>query len=153
MPPLQTVFNQRQGVGLKGRRVDMGEWNTITLLPQTATVGVAVPVMQSTTDDTCVELSGTGFFRGITELDQVAVYGPGDVYPEGYNVPVMEFGVMWVVADAAVTRGTKANFNATTKNWSTAATVVVPGAYFTTSGAAGSLVKVRLNKVTAVDPS
>lgn len=153
MPPLQTIFNQRTPKGLKGRRVDMGEWNTITLLPSNALVGVAVPVQQGATDDTCVELTGTNFFRGITELDQVAVYGANDTYPQGHNVPVMEFGVIWVVADATVVRGTKANFNATSKRWSTAATVVVPGAHFITSGAAGTLVKVRLNKVTAVDPS
>ena len=153
MPPIQTVFNERTPVGLKGRRVDMGEWNTITMLPEDDSVGVAVPVMQGTSDDQIVEYDGDGFFRGITELDQVAVYDADDNYAQGYNVPVMEFGVIWVVAGAAVVVGTAANFDAATKNWSTAGTVEVPGAFFISSGASGDLVKVRIGKVSIPGPA
>lgn len=149
MPPLQTVFNERMPVGLKGRRVDMGEWNTITMLPEDDSVGVAVPVGQGTADDAIVEYTGAEFFRGITELDQVAVYDADDNYAQGYNTPVMEFGVIWVVAGDDVAVGDAANFDAATKQWSAAGTVEVPGAFFISSGAEGDLVKVRLNKVSA----
>ena len=148
MPPLQTVFNERTPVGLKGRRVDMGEWNTITMLPEDDGVGVAVPVMQGTSDDQIVEYDGDGFFRGITELDQVAVYDADDNYAQGYNVPVMEFGVIWVVLGGTVAVGDPAGFDATDKTWSAAGDFEVPGAFFISSGGEGDLAKVRLNKVT-----
>lgn len=146
MPPLQTVFADRPPEGLKGRRVNAEEWNGITCLPTDNTVGVAVPVQMGTTGPESIVEFTTGRFRGITELDQFAVYDASDNYEAGYNVPVMTSGVIWVIAGAAVVAGDRVFFDTATKTYNNATGVEILGAEFDSNAAADGLVKVRLRE-------
>jgi hypothetical protein len=148
MPPYQTTFLARQPIGVKGRRVNMEEWNAITCLPDTTNVKIAMPVAMGTGGaESIVPYTGTGRFRGITEIDQTIQYGTDDTYPEGYNVPVMTSGVIWATAAAAVTAGQPVFYVTATDNYhntAAAGRVAVPGAEFDSSAASGELVKIRL---------
>lgn len=148
MPAYQTTFAARQPVGVKGRRVNMEEWNTITCLPDTTNIKIAMPVAMGTGgDESIVPYDGTGRFRGITEIDQTIQYGTGDTYPEGYNVPVMTSGVIWAVAATTVTAGQPVFYvtaSDTYHNTADSGRVAVPGAEFDSSATSGELVKIRL---------
>lgn len=85
-------------------------------------------------------------FMGITIAHEALALLPGstpDVFPTLSNVPLMTLGVIWVTAGASVADGDQvyvtsagAFTNVSTSN------VILPGWYFDTTAASGSLVKI-----------
>ncbi|MHC5307517.1 structural cement protein Gp24 [Bartonella sp. LJL80] len=145
--PFQTNYKTTMDAGLVGRRVNMEEWNTVTCLAEntgTYPINYGQPVQRGTAGEQVRKLAN-GIFRGITELDQTT----GDEsYSEGYNVPVMESGVIWVAAGGVCTIGGEVKWNPATEQYSDAGTVTIPNAEFDSSAtAAGDIVKVRLHRI------
>lgn len=147
MPPLQTTFTSEFPAGAIGRRQNMEEWNGLTGLAEDTEanpIGFAQPVMQGTAGEQVKKLAGAGVFRGITEADTTL---GATTYPEGYNVPVMESGVIWAEAGGACTIRGLVQWDAATGQYSDAGGTAIPGAEFdSAAAAAGDLVKIRLRR-------
>lgn len=150
MPPIQTEFNRFMEAGAVGRRVNMEEWNTLTGLAEDVEanpIGFAQPVMRGTDGEQVKLYDGTGVFRGLTEAD---VTIDGQTFPEGYNTPVMESGVIWAMAGAACTAGGPVYWDAATGKYSDTNTDdLIPNAEFDSSAGADELVKIRLRRIPA----
>lgn len=152
MPPLQTTIPTEMAAGVVGRRQNMEEWNTLTGIAEDVTanpIGFAQPVMRGTGGEQVKKYDGSGVFRGLTEAD---VTLGADTYPEGYNVPVMEMGVIWALAGGACTAGSPVYWIAASgKYTSTVGTnTLIPNAEFDSAAAAdGDLVKIRLRRIPA----
>jgi hypothetical protein len=134
----------------------MEEWNGLTgLAEDTAAnpIGFAQPVMRGTAGEQVKKYNGTGVFRGLTEAD---VTIGADTYPEGYNVPVMESGVIWALAGGACTAGTPVYWIAASGKYTSTATsnTLIPNAEFDSAAAAdGDLVLIRLRRIPAAPPA
>lgn len=141
----QAEFRESARRGLVGTRVNMEEWNTITRTNTgAAAIGFGIPVQRSG-EHGVVELSA-GEFLGITEKDITRI--GGDNYSQYANVPVMNSGVIWVMAGGACTVGGKVYFNTTTKTYSNTNTdVEIVGAEFEHNATSGNEVGVRLVRV------
>lgn len=90
--------------------------------------------------------TGDPDFLGITESD---VSQPGENFPQYATVPVMESGVIWVIAGGSVTQGAQAFFDISDQRWKAAIgadQILIPGAEFDSAGGNGDLVKVRLRR-------
>ncbi|MFC6487358.1 structural cement protein Gp24 [Nitratireductor sp. GCM10026969] len=151
MPPLQTTIPNEMAAGMVGRRQNMEEWNGLTGLAEDVTanpIGFAQPVMRGTAGEQVKKYDGAGVFRGITEAD---VTLGADTYPEGYNTPVMESGVIWALAGGACTAGGPVYWAASTGRYSDTNTdTLIPNAEFDSAAAAdGDLVKIRLRRIPA----
>lgn len=146
MPPLQTVYNDRPENYALGRRVNMEEWNTFTGIAEVATIGLAVPVQDGSTDEQVDEFTD-GVFRGITEYSPSA--DEDGVFPIGANVPVCENGVIGGLAYQACTKRTPVYWNAANGGYtSTVGTnTLIPNAEFDATVAAGGIVPIRLRRI------
>lgn len=91
-------------------------------------------------------------FIGITEADLTLGHPTTpDSFLQDDNVPVMDMGVIWVVAGVGgATRGRKAYFNVATKKYTMTATdYAIRGGEFDSTAIADGLVKLRLRRVPA----
>lgn len=153
MPMLQTSYATKPLAGVVGRRANMEEWNTITRLAEDDGIGFGQPVQRGTEDDQ-VAIFDDGNFLGITEADQTLIDGAVGTdleYPEGYNVPVCERGVIWVMAGGTATAGGLVYWDSATGRYSDDdGDTLIPGAEFDSSGGNGDLVKIRLRRATPV---
>lgn len=88
-------------------------------------------------------------FLGITEADLGLGHATDpDSFHQYDNVPIMDMGVIWVVAGDTVTRGQKAYFNIAAKKYTATATdYPIKNGEFDSSGALDGLVKLRLRRV------
>lgn len=96
-----------------------------------------------------VTQTGDPDILGITESD---VSQPNQNYPQYATVPVMERGVIWVLAGGSVTQGAPAFFDLSDQRWKAASgadQIRVPGAEFDSAGGNGDLVKVRYRRPVA----
>ena len=140
--------------GLVGGHVNSEEWNAITRLADNvaeATIGPGQPVIRLAGNDVVVRggwASGVhlGLVRSAIDLDTTT----GAV--EGQHLAIMTMGVMYVAAGGTCTAGTQAGYNPATDRWGDIAGsyVAVPGCEFDSAGATGGLVKIRINRPTAV---
>lgn len=143
---IQSQFNIKPPVGKLGCRVNMEEWNGVTMLPVADNIiGPGAPVMDAGVGDQCALFTSGGNFRGIAEAVDWLQDAEG-FYSQGDNVPVSESAVIWVRAIGACTRGTAAYWSASAKGYtSTAASnLAIPGGKFDTTAVAGDLVALRV---------
>lgn len=134
--------------GLIGHHANMEEWNAITRIADDTAFSMGQPVSRNG-DDGVTEFDGTTL--GVTRYHVAIDHEEG--FPEGFNVPVMTMGVMWVAAGGTATVGAPAFYDAATDRWSDATGVEVPGVEFDSSAGAGELVKIRIKRLTAVPPA
>jgi hypothetical protein len=146
--PLQSTYTQFQPAGYPGMHADMREWDADTKTA-TATIAFGAPVQRSG-DNSCAPLT-SGEYIGIAKAMHL-VTGNGDSYAQYDNVPVVNEGAWFGLADAAITAGAALNWNSSTGRWTTAA---VAGAIYavpqaeaeTAASGAGVLFKVRLRRI------
>lgn len=146
MPMIQTDWDITPAKGIVGRRQNMEEWNGFTGHPTASgIVGAAYPV-QDAGEGEGITIYTAGDFRGITEADTFLLNG--EFYDRGVNVPVLESGVIFGYAAAACTKRTPAYWNATLKGYQTASSggVLIPGAEFDATEAAGNPVAIRIRR-------
>lgn len=145
---LQTNYTQFQPAGYPGMHANMEEWNAITRIAS-ANIAFGAPV-QRLGDNGCAPLTN-GEFIGVAKAMHL-VTGNGDTYVAGDNVPVVDAGVLFGLADAAIVAGTALRWNTATSRYTTAAasgTVIdMPGVEADTAASgAGILFKLRLRRV------
>lgn len=144
------VFNYAENLTkyAVGRRVNSEEWNTVTRTFETAaTLAFGVPVARGAGDHGCIAYAGSNFI-GVTEASQMLNH-VGDTYARYDNVAVCKMGVIGVLVGEAVTDGAAAGWDAGTGKWVLADTAnpQVPGCVFETSGAADTVVALRVTPV------
>lgn len=150
MPPLQSAYTQYQPAGFPGLLANMEEWNGLTRTAS-ATIAFGAPA-QRNGDEGCSPLVSGGEFLGIAIAHHVVTSTNADSYGQYDNVPLADEGIIWALADAAITAGAALNWNTATGRYTTAATsgtvIAVPGAEadIAASGA-GALIRIRLRRV------
>lgn len=140
--------------GLVGGHVNSEEWNAITRLADNvaaAPIGPGQPVIRLAGNDKVARGGwASGAILGLTRLaiDTDTTTG----FPEGREMAIMTMGVMWVAAGGTCTAGNQAGYDPATDRWGNIAGsyVAVPGCEFDSAGATGGLVKIRINRPTAV---
>ncbi len=157
MPIIQTEIKVKPAPGMVGRRANMEEWNTITRIASAAGIGFGEPVQRGTSADLIAAFT-TGKFLGITEADMTAVDGPvgsPEVFPQGYNTPVCEYGVIWGNAIGTCTAGGLVYWSAASKGYTdtAASNTLIPNAEFDSAAATGGIVKIRLRRIPAAPAS
>lgn len=145
----QMTYTQFQPNGFPGMSANMEEWNGFTRTA-TATIAFGAPV-QRNGDHQCSPFASGGEFLGLAKASHL-VTGNGDTYAQYDNVPVVDEGVWYGLADAAIVVGTALNWNVTSGRWTTAATsgtvIAVPGAEADSAASgAGVIFKVRLRRI------
>lgn len=147
--PLQNTYGLNQAAGYPGLVANMETKNPIT---RTASAAIAfgAPVQRNGAK-LCAPLVSGGEFIGIATAQHL-VTANGDGYVQYDNVPLLDEGVIWGLADAAIAIGAALNWNTATGRYTTAAAsgtvIVVPGAEADEApGAAGVLFKIRLRRV------
>lgn len=108
MPPFQTTTALKPAKGYPGMMANMEEWNAFTAFAEGSTIGFGQPVMKGTGDDQVALLEADNRFIGITRanIDSGAPAGTdGGVYAAGRTLGVIDEGVIFVTAGAAVTKG------------------------------------------------
>lgn len=141
-------FNDPELKGVVGGHVNSEEWNAVTRLPSAAGIGMGQPVSRDG-DFNIVAFNGTDYL-GVTRYHIEADTETG--FPALFNTPVMTMGVMWVAAGDTVAAGDAAGYDATGDRWGVAdgvTYIATPGIEFDSSGAAESLVKIRILRQTA----
>lgn len=134
---------------MRGRRGNMGEWDTVTRNLEGATpLYFGNPVQAGADDRGCAPYT-SGRFIGISECDQVLPH-PGDYYKQYDSVAVCRSGPIAVRVAESVDAGDPAGFDPTYDNntggWIVGDTASpgLPGCTFETSGAAGTVVLLRI---------
>lgn len=150
---LQETYTQFQAAGYPGMHANMEEWNGQT---KTATSAIAfgAPVQRDGAKG-CETFASGGEFLGLAKAMHVATGGDGDSYAAGDNVPVVDEGVWFVLAEgltAGTDEGTAVNFNTATGAFTVAAVVggiiAVPNAEIDEVHSA-TLATIRLRRVPA----
>lgn len=135
-------FTDPLGKGLVGGHANMEEWNAVTRTASEAGIAPGHPVQRD--GDHAVEgwdgeTAPMGVVRWTIDADTT------DGYPVGKSISIMTMGVMWVAAGGTSTAGAQAGYDSATDRWSDSGDPV-PGVEFDTSGGAGELVKIRINR-------
>lgn len=140
MPPLQTTFGNMAPAFI-GMRANTETRNAITGIAEEV-IAFGQPVMQGTEDKQVLVYDGSGAYLGITEANIVL---PTEDYQIGDNVPVDNYGVIWVEAGGACTIRGAVGWDDTTGQYSDGGAIAIPGASFdSTATTAGELVRIRL---------
>lgn len=111
MPPFQTTTALKPAKGYPGMMANMEEWNAFTAFAEDVTanpIGFGQPVMKGTGDQQVKKLATANRFIGITRanIDSGAkATTEGGTYAEGHILGVIDEGVIFVTAGAAVTKG------------------------------------------------
>jgi hypothetical protein len=147
MPPVQTLYPARPAAAYEGMAADQDPATVISRTVET-TDGIAFgrAAFQGARDDG-IAASGA-IFRGIVLADRNARPNAGgsDLFAKGETAPVMVRGTVWVVTASAASVGTPAYVTPAGAITATASgNTLIAGAVFDTSGAAGGLVRLRLN--------
>lgn len=148
--PFQTAYTQFQPAGFAGMLANMEDWNGLTRTAS-ATIAFGAPA-QRNGDAGCSPLISSGEFIGIAIANHVVTSTNADSYGQYDNTPLLDQGVVFGTADAAIVVGAALNFNTVSGRYTTAATsgtvVAVPGAEADTAASgAGVLFKIRLRRV------
>lgn len=145
MPTIQDVYGFRMPVGFEGTQANMEPVVHITRTVTGGPIRLGRVVVQGETDMSVKAPAGT--YRGLAiESSEVRATGGVDQYPAGSEACVAVKGVYWVRAVAAVTApGTPAFYAPDGTITPTAGGgTPIPNAIFDSTGAAGALVKLRL---------
>lgn len=134
--------------GIVGMHANSEEWNARTRLADNvvaAPIGPGQPVIRLAGNDNVCRQWATGAALGITRRTISVDTTTG--FAEGDAVPIQNQGTMWVAAGATATAGAAAGYDPAIDRWADVALayVAVPGVQFDTTGAAGGLVRIRIN--------
>lgn len=108
MAPFQTTTALKPAKGFPGMMANMEEWNAFTAFAEGDDIGFGQPVMKGTGDDQVKKLATANRFIGIARanIDSGAAAGTdGGLYAAGRTLGVIDEGVIFVTAGAAVTKG------------------------------------------------
>jgi hypothetical protein len=146
--PLQTTYTQYQPEAVVGGLVNGENFNAIGKHIASADVAFGAPVQRGSGLQ-CATLASGGEFLGIARRK---LTGTADRYLTTENVAIIDEGVIYVLADAAITAGPAVNFNTATGRFTQAATsgtvLAVPNAEADSSAAAaGATFKLRLRRI------
>lgn len=135
-----------QPPGFPGLLANMEEWNGLTRVA-TATIPFGTPVERVPANDMqCAPLSA-GEYLGIAIAHHVVTATGVDSYGLNDNVPILDMGIIWVVASGAIAAGAPVLYDPATMQWGTVG-IAVPGAEADSSAAAaGDLFKLRVRRV------
>lgn len=140
-------FTDPKGFGLVGGHANMEEWNALTRTASVVGIAPGQPVQRVAGDDFTVEAwdessPPLGVVRWTIDADTE------EGYPVGKSISIMTMGVMWAAAGGAATAGAQAGYDPATDRWGNVAGdfVAVPGVEFDTTGVAGNLIKLRINR-------
>ena len=153
MPVIQSVFADDYAVGYPGM-VANGE--TSNRISRTAENAGGIPfgraVFRGSADHFC-DLTIGADFLGIAIADHGVPLMTGaqavDTFPQYHNVPIMERGVIWVLASGIFTPGLGVavlNADGTFVPSGTAASTNLPGWKADTSATAGQLMRISNNR-------
>jgi hypothetical protein len=148
--PYQTTYTQYQPSGFPGMQADMSEWDASTKTG-TATIAFGAPVQRSG-DESCAPMANAGEYIGIAKAMHKVSGSVTDSYEQYDNVAVVNEGVWYGLAGAAIAVGATLNFDITAGRWTTAATsatvLAIPGSEAESSASGnGVLFRVRLRRV------
>jgi hypothetical protein len=128
-------------------------FNTISRQVETAAVGFGKALKKGTGDrQVQAATAAVDIVMGISVRDQsvaLPTSGTGDQYSVLDDALVLQRGVIWVTAGATVTVGAQVYMVVGTGqagNFTTisASNLLIPGAFFESSGVVGDLVKIRI---------
>lgn len=157
----QSTVTQFQRAGARGLVANAEARNLISraLAASAFTLMFADPVYRVVTgsgDEQCSADPAAGAFLGLARREgagEVIGNTPVDSFAQYDEVPIMEAGVMWVETAGAVAAGAAANFNTTTRLWTSAAVagaiIDIPNAEFDSTLTAAGLAKVRVKRAIA----
>lgn len=153
-----TSVAQFQGIGAPGMVANAEARNLISrsLVASAFTLGFGEPVYRvpagSTGDNQCSADPAAGDFLGISRREgTIDPANTVDTFATNDEVAILDEGVIWVNTSAAVAAGGVANFNTTTRLWSSAAiagaVIDVPNAEFDSLTTGAGLAKVRIRRL------
>jgi len=149
MPAIQTSYAATMPPAQAGLVANMETQNSITrLIEDAAGVGFGIALFQGAADLGVTKTPGT-LFKGVSiankTLVMAAAGGTVDVYPQRYNVALLDKGVIWVNVAAAVAAGAPA-YVTSAGVWTSTATgnTAIPNATFDSSTTGAGLAKLRL---------
>ena len=150
MPAIQTTYPLEIRAAVEGMVADAGLKTVISRTVETAAgVGFARAVVQGSDDAGVIVPPATGgVFRGLTVRDATLPQSNEDTYQLYDDAALMVTGVLWAVAQEAVSAGDPVSFEVTTGELYTTADAThdaIPGAIWESSAAIGELAKVRLS--------
>lgn len=146
MAVLQTTYTDQVAPGFPGMVANAETSNRITrTIEDAAGIAFGKAAFRGVGDHGCTATPTAGAFLGITIAHEVLAQlatSTADVFPQTASVPIMTLGVIWATAGATVADGDQvyvtpggAFTNVSTSN------VILPGWFFDTTAASGSLVK------------
>lgn len=146
MPPFQTSYATKPQKGYPGMMADASEWNGESGFILDTDAEPGFPLQRGTADRTFNKFT-TGTFAGIARAH--ITNAPNGIFEQNTMIAVADEGVIFVKAGAAVTKGSKVYWNATTKGYqsATASGVLIEGAEFMDSGVLNDIVRIKLRKV------
>jgi hypothetical protein len=111
MPSVQTTYAQTILPAVEGMIANSEPHNVISKQCETAAgIGFGKVAVQGTGDDQIRVSEATRKLRGLTVMSHHASRGLADLYEQYETVPVMERGVLWVLASVAVAVGDSAYY-------------------------------------------
>lgn len=146
MAILQSTYTDQVAPGYPGLVVNAETRNIISrTIEDAAGVAFGKAIFRGTGDHGCTATPTAGKLYGISRDHETLALLPGntaDVYPQTATVPIVTMGVIWVTAGATVAQGDQAYVtSAGAFTNSASGNVILPGWFFDTAAASGSLVK------------
>lgn len=139
---VQTEYNETLDAGRLGALADLGHNVLISRTIEGAAVGFAVPLAQGTNDKGArATTTGDTAVVGVTVRDRSST---DDQFAVGDTARVMTEGVIWVSPVAAVAAGDPVHVIVADATFSNTGGLALAGSRYEDSGAAGSLVRIRL---------
>ena len=106
MPAIQTTYGTTIAPAYEGMIANSEDQTILSKQVETAGgIGFGKVCVQGTADDQIRVSEASRAFRGITVQSHIAGTVVSDAYVKGETVPVMEEGVVWVMASVAVAVG------------------------------------------------
>lgn len=156
MPVIQSNFGTDFAVGYPGMVANGETSNRISRSIEDADgIGFGRAAFRGAGDHGCTKVPAAGAFLGIAITDKgVPLMSAGqavDTYPQHSNVPLMQRGVIWVLAAAAFADGDPVSVAADGSfvAGGTAGSVALPGFVADMTVAPGQLVRITNNRAPA----
>jgi hypothetical protein len=141
MPAVQTSYAQTILPAVEGMIVNSEPHNVISRqLESAAGIGFGKVCVQGTADEQIRVSETVRKFRGITVMSHSAGRGIADSYEQYETVPVLERGVIWVLASVAVAVGDPAYYVPATgvlTNVATGNTLITDGSFDSSTTGSG----------------
>ena len=146
--PLQTAYTARILPAYEGMVADSREHEIESRIVETAAgIGFGKVVVVGTSDQQVRISEASRAFVGISEAThQSELGGLSDLYPQYANIPIMRYGMIWVLASVAVAPGQPAYFVPATGVLTnvTSGNTLIPGGTFESSTSGSGLAKLRI---------